>query len=298
MSDRPLISDFKTSSDMMQAYSKLFGSLKNQKGYDQSKTIVITSANAREGKTTIATNLALMYAMTQKKVLLIDANLEAPMLHDVFGLPNDQGLMNLLEKETSVGFSTFIKDTSYEGVSILTSGSKQYSLMKTLQLLSSENFQLLMNNVLSTYDLVLIDGPSAEYGLELEVLSSVADGVLLVVEYGKVKKKRLQTVVSQLKENKPPIIGTVMNKFIEGDFYIFSLIGEKLSISTRPKKGTKKNRLKALFSKSKAKKVIETPTDHGDDENEEPKRGDVRDEESVESLEDLLEGTNQTEEEK
>ena len=171
------------------------------------KTIAVTSAAAGEGKTTIALNLAVSLSQLGKRVLLIDADLHRPKLHELLDVPNENGLAEVLTGE--VALENAMRPTSTERVDVLPAGVPP---AKHGELLQVGAFERVLKQAAEQYDLVLVDccpviGPS-----DALQVARVADGVLFVVQAGKVRLKLLTRACSDLSEMGANMLGTVFNR--------------------------------------------------------------------------------------
>jgi capsular exopolysaccharide synthesis family protein len=171
------------------------------------KTITITSANRGEGKTTIALNLAVAYAQIGKRVVLIDANLRTPSIHLAFGGDNSRGLTNYLTKRSVA--SEIIKESYIENLSFIMSGPKPTN---PSELLASEQMNLLLAELKMNYDMIIVDTPAVLSLTDAKIMATKCDGVLLVVQYGKVKQNVAKRVKEELLLAKANLMGVVMNK--------------------------------------------------------------------------------------
>jgi succinoglycan biosynthesis transport protein ExoP len=122
------------------------------------RVVALTSANASDGKTTVTTNLAIAMAEVRGNVLVIDADLRRPRLHDLFELPNERGLADLLREPTLSAevISNTIQQTRVPGLAVLTSGKPTHV---SANLLHSANLGELLDKLKEQYDMVLIDTP-------------------------------------------------------------------------------------------------------------------------------------------
>lgn len=168
------------------------------------KTLTIVSLQAAEGRTTVAVNLACDYAKKNKKVLMIDANLRKPTLHKLFGLSNRSGLMELLaERHTAC---EVIRGTMVPNLSLITCGAGESD---PIELLTSGRIASFLEEVKAEFDLIVIDTPAATDGPDAQILSSLSDGVLLVVKDGKVKKEQALKLKAALESVNARIVGSV-----------------------------------------------------------------------------------------
>lgn len=172
------------------------------------KTILITSANHYEGKTTTAINLALaMTDVPRYRALLIDSDLRFPTIHDRLGLMQSPGLTEILEG--SVGLDSEIMDTEKENLKVITSGNLPYY---PVELLESERLKNLIKELKSDFDLILVDAPPLIPYSDASVLSSQMDGVLLIVASGRTRREDIQQVQATLQDNQAKVLGIVLNK--------------------------------------------------------------------------------------
>ncbi len=169
------------------------------------RSIMVTSALAGEGKSTLALGLALSAARLHQRVLLIDADLRHPNLHQMLNLPNEQGLSTLLESDATVPNHTGIQSSgSY--IDILTAGPIPGD---SANLLSSQRMRELMAKFEDTYDLILVDAPPVLGMVDAILAASFCSGVLLVSRMGKVTRTELTQATAML--SKLNMIGVVAN---------------------------------------------------------------------------------------
>lgn len=172
------------------------------------KTVLITSANHYEGKTTTAINLALaMSDVPQFRTLLIDSDLRYPTIHNRLGLTQSPGLTEILER--SVGLNSGMVNTEKENLKVITSGNLP---SYPVELLESERLKDLIEKLKSEFDLILVDAPPVIPYSDASVLSSQIDGVLLVVQSGKTRREDIQQVQATLQDNQAKVLGVVLNK--------------------------------------------------------------------------------------
>jgi capsular exopolysaccharide synthesis family protein len=173
----------------------------------EAKTITITSSGRGEGKTTTAVNLAVAYAQIGKKVILLDADLRNPSIHLAFGEDNGIGLTNYLVNRNAL--DGIIRETTIENLSILTTGPVQQN---PSSLLASKSMDDLLIELRAKYDMVIVDTPSVLTLTDAKIMATKCDGVLLIVEYGRVKRGAAKKVKEELMLAKAKLIGVVMNE--------------------------------------------------------------------------------------
>ncbi|OAB39969.1 capsular biosynthesis protein [Paenibacillus macquariensis subsp. defensor] len=171
------------------------------------KVMAVTSTQAGEGKTTTISNLAVSYAQEGKRVLLIDADLRHPSVQDIFHLTNKMGLSNILAYQCSS--DEVIRITDIENLSIVTAGPIPPN---PTELLSSGRMHEIVESWKGDYDIILIDTSPIMAVADGIIVASICDGVILVVQAGKVKQEYIQKSKERLEHVKAHIIGVVLNK--------------------------------------------------------------------------------------
>ncbi|MED3939505.1 CpsD/CapB family tyrosine-protein kinase [Priestia megaterium] len=171
------------------------------------KLFLITSPEKGEGKSTIAANLAISIAQQKERILLIDANLRKPVIHDIFNIQNTGGLTGVLENE--VTFEEAVYQTRIENLDILTSGA---ALSNFVELLSNEKMESLLTRFAACYDAVLIDSPAVLTSPETRVLSTYCEGVILILKRGITKIEKIEEAKRVLDITEAKLVGAVMNE--------------------------------------------------------------------------------------
>jgi capsular exopolysaccharide synthesis family protein len=172
------------------------------------KTLLITSAEPSEGKSTIVANLARSIAVTgRRSTLIIDADLHIPTMHNLFDLPNKSGLSSVLEKNEPL--SDAILDTQFPGIQVLTSGPPH---PHPAELLGSDQMTELFDELKKRDDLVLINTPAFLGVVDTAVLASAVDAVMLVIRLGKVNEQALRSTLQQLEQVHAKTIGIILNQ--------------------------------------------------------------------------------------
>lgn len=177
------------------------------------RSIVITSCLPAEGKTSTALNLAIVLAQLDKRVLLVDADLHKPRLHDTLRMPNRTGLVSILVENVSP--TRAIQPTNIPGVSVITSGPPTPN---PSGLLSSESMKTLLEFAEMNFDYVLIDSPPLELVADAMLIGSQTDGVVLCVEGGSTARDRVLRVRNLLAKSNVNVIGVIINKLREQAF--------------------------------------------------------------------------------
>jgi capsular exopolysaccharide synthesis family protein len=171
------------------------------------RSLVITSALAGEGKSTLALGLAMSAGRLHQRVLLIDADLRRPSLHKQLNLPNERGLSTLLASDAPIEDGDDVPiSATYNNISILTAGPTPTDPAK---LLSSRRMGELMTAFEQTYDLVLLDAPPVLGIVDTILAASFCGGVLLVGRIGQVTRTELNQATTML--SKLNVIGVIAN---------------------------------------------------------------------------------------
>lgn len=187
------------------------------------KTILVTSSDKNEGKTTTVSNLAVSFANLNKKVLLIDCDLRNASIHKMFKINNIYGLTDILAKDRAV--DKCIQETELENLYVLTAGAIPPN---PAEILSSEKMKNLIEDLKNIYDYIFIDTPPIGLVTDAGVLSSFIDGVVLVVKSESVEKKYLEETKKKLDAVDARILGAILNSYKseQKDYNYYSYYGK------------------------------------------------------------------------
>lgn len=178
-------------------------------------TVLITSLNPSEGKTTIASNLAVVVSSSGKRTLLLDADMRHPSVHRLFNLPNRVGLSDLLRGTLALEDVT----TSVQALPNLTIISSGSLPPNPAELLASNKMNQILSDLRLRYDIVIIDSSPLVVS-DPQILASRVDGVLYVIQPGKTRGKNVESSVQQLRRINVRLIGVVFNMIkIKQDSY-------------------------------------------------------------------------------
>ncbi len=195
-------------SPISEAYRAMRTNLQYSSLDEPIRTLVVTSANPKEGKSTTLSNLGIVMAQSGKSIVLVDADLRRPMLHRIFQVQNKRGLTDLLLQETPV-LDGCLQQTGIENLRILTSGPLPPN---PSELLGSKKMQHLMDVLTAEADVVLFDTPPALAVTDAVVLGSQTDGVLLVTDAGKTRRGAARLAVENLRKVGATLTGVAMNR--------------------------------------------------------------------------------------
>jgi capsular exopolysaccharide synthesis family protein len=174
------------------------------------KVIVLTSTGPGDGKTTVVSNLAIAMAELGRKVLVVDADMRRPRMHDLFGVPNELGLSTLLRERSIDGIDSgdVISPTFVPGLSILPSGPPTTS---AANLLYSPHLAELLAKFKTEYDMVLVDTPPVLQMTDARVVARVADGLVFVVRAGQTTRDAAVAACQRFSADRIRVIGTILN---------------------------------------------------------------------------------------
>jgi capsular exopolysaccharide family len=218
--DSRLVVLINPSSIVSEAYRTLRTNIQYSSVDSSIELLMVTSAQAGEGKSTVISNLAVAYALEGKRVLLVDTDLRKPSVHRIFNQTNRQGLTSLL-----TGMSTLkevVKDSGVDNLSLITSGATPPN---PAELLGSTRMKSLVDELKGSYDLILFDTPPVLAVTDSLIISSLCDGVLLVIHAGKVKKAYVRKAKEKLDFVQSRIIGAVFNQMKRQDIAFMKYYG-------------------------------------------------------------------------
>jgi len=175
---------------------------------DPVKTLLVTSSNPGEGKSTTAANLACAMAIDGKKVILVDCDLRRASIHKLFGALSSPGVTDVLLGHSSLE-DALQPYTELENLLLLTSGSTPPN---PSELLNSRVFRNLVSELSQLADIVIFDSSPVSVSADAAILSSIVDGVVLVIEAGGTKKVAAYRSIQMLRQAHAKILGHVFNK--------------------------------------------------------------------------------------
>ena len=171
------------------------------------RSIVLTSATPAEGKTTLASHLAIANADRGKKTLLVDGDLRRPSIHSKFGLSSRVGLSNVLTGELSWQ-DAVLPVEGRPNLKVLTAGVGSHRAADLI----GPRLSTLLDEFGKEYDLVILDSPPLLGFAECLQMACAADGVLVVSRAGETKRRAVAEVISVLRRLRANIIGVVLNQ--------------------------------------------------------------------------------------
>ncbi len=179
-------------------------------------SILVTSCKEKEGKSWVINNLAVTFAQTGKRVILVDANLrQENNKNEIFNIEKCEGLSDFIREisedqmENLEKARKYIKETSIPNLHIMQNGTIPPN---PAELISSKNMKRLVNLLKNMYDIVLIDGTSSILVADSIALSSMVDSTILVAENRKTKINDLKKVKKLIEDVNENILGVILNR--------------------------------------------------------------------------------------
>jgi capsular exopolysaccharide synthesis family protein len=209
-----LVESFASNPDLVQEYAGLRSRLHLSRRPGL-RSILVTSAQPREGKTTVVVNLGLASMLSGARAVLLDADMRRPGVHRRLEIPNTVGLKDLLtgtahEPDVIQTLKTG-SDLALERVlAVITAGQHGARLAEAL---GSDTLKATLNYLTTSYDLLLIDSPPVLAAPDALSLAPAVDGVVVVVHTGMVAEADLKLTKARLEEAGGTVLGVVMNRF-------------------------------------------------------------------------------------
>lgn len=201
-----IISIINPKSAEAEAYRTLRTNLQFSSVDEELKTILVTSSNASEGKTTTVCNLAVSFAQIGKKVLILEGDLRRPRLHKYLNLSNQTGISNVLAQQVT---AKSVIQTTVLDIDVLTCGPIPPN---PAELLNSQRMKQLIENLKTQYDIILVDAPPVGVVTDAAILSTLVDGTLMVVASHQTDSDLALRAMKLLQNVEARILGTVLTK--------------------------------------------------------------------------------------
>ncbi|HEV7891438.1 MAG TPA: polysaccharide biosynthesis tyrosine autokinase [Pyrinomonadaceae bacterium] len=206
-------------SPVAEAYRHLRTSLLLSSAGQPPRTILVTSSQPSEGKTTTAVNIATMLAQTGAEVLVLDCDLRRPRVHAHFGVGNARGVTNYLSGDANVG-DIVQSSERLPNLKVITSGPVPPN---AAELLGSDEMRKLLYVLSENFTHIVVDSPPAISFTDASILSTMVDGVMLVVHGGRSSRAVVRRAKQQLQDVGAHIFGIVLNNVkLEGMDYYYS----------------------------------------------------------------------------
>jgi capsular exopolysaccharide synthesis family protein len=207
MKQRMLITHLNPKSPIAEQYRTIRTNIDFSLADRNLRSLVVTSSGPGEGKSMTTANLAVVMAQQGRKVLLVDADLRKPTVHYTFRLINTEGLSNLLTKRATL--ADVVTKTDVDNLYVITSGPIPPN---PAELLSSRAMHDFMTQALGIFDIIIFDTPPVLAVTDAQILSSQADGTVLVVASGTTEKDAALEAKDLLQKSQARILGVVLNR--------------------------------------------------------------------------------------
>jgi capsular exopolysaccharide synthesis family protein len=192
----------------LSGYEDILTRLRTQHPGKSIKTIMFTGTAHGGGATTTAVNFAkTLVRNNEVKVLLIDANMRTPNLRELFNINNDNGLTDVVVNNDTKPFKVINFEGSY--LFVLATGG---NYIGPVGLFESKRFDDFLSNARDEFDYVILDSAPLPSFAEARVLCEKVDGVILVVEFGKIRRQVALRAKKELEDAGARILGVVLNK--------------------------------------------------------------------------------------
>lgn len=198
--------------------SEIFRSLRTNIQFMNSgkelKTVLVTSTVQGEGKSLVVANLAITFAQTKKKTLVVDADMRKGRQHEIFNVVSRPGLSNYLSgiDESSSNFSDLkkcIQSTEVENLFVMSAGDIPPN---PSELVISEKMQELIQKLKSEFDIIIFDGTPSILVTDAIILSRIVDTTIIVATHKETKMENLKKVKNDIENVGGKIAGVILNK--------------------------------------------------------------------------------------
>lgn len=205
--DQRLLTAQHAGGSLLESYRVLRSNVRFAAVGEPLNSIMVTSTAPGEGKSMTSCNLAIAMALDGKRVILVDADLRRPTVHEKFGMRNTPGLTNVLVG--ALPLDKALQDTEVENLQILASGPIPPN---PAELLNSNSMLQVQEELKQRADIVIYDSPPCLSVADAQVMSTTVDGVIYVVQLGSTRKSALKHGHELLRQAQARVLGVVYNK--------------------------------------------------------------------------------------
>lgn len=215
---RSLITKLNPKSSISEQYRTVRTNIQFSSVDEEIHSIMVTSAEPAEGKSTTVANLAVTFAQQGKRVLLVDGDMRKPTVHYTFQIQNLYGLTNVLTKQKA--FEEVVTSTDVPNLDVLTSGPIPPN---PAELLASKAMVDFLNKLERIYDIVLFDTPPLLAVADAQILANICEGSVLVIGSGKTEVEHVVKAKELLAAAKGKLLGAVLNnkKLDKSNYYYY-----------------------------------------------------------------------------
>jgi succinoglycan biosynthesis transport protein ExoP len=270
-----LVALFNTKSPVAEAFRSLRTNIEFARMQKPGKLFMLTSSTLQEGKSSTVANLAISFAQIGKKTLILECDWRRPYIYKIFGLKVDSGLTDIIlgtstiQKATYTFADVFLGQINMQAVSftpgidnlhIITCGTVPPN---PTELLSTNQFDVLLEKLKDSYDIILIDSPPVLPVADATILATKAEGTIMVYKFGKIGRGVLRRAKIHLDNVNANIIGIVLND-IKAEVSVFEpesqYIYKYYKEAEEEEKKSKLINLKKLWKRKKNKKIRIKPS--------------------------------------
>jgi succinoglycan biosynthesis transport protein ExoP len=195
-------------SPISEAFRSLCNNLMYTKIDDPLRSLLVTSPSHKEGKSIVSLNLSVVLAQAGNKVVLIDADLRCPTIHERLNLPNKTGLAWVLIGKDNL--DNVMNHAKTHGLYAITTGEVP-PMTNPGEILRSNKMDLMLNKLMEGGGMVVIDTPPVLPVADVAVMAPVVDGVLLVLQPGKTTLSAAREAVDGLRRVHANVVGVILN---------------------------------------------------------------------------------------
>ncbi|MEB8172351.1 polysaccharide biosynthesis tyrosine autokinase [Staphylococcus equorum] len=170
-------------------------------------SLLITSEKPSSGKSIISANIAVTYAQAGYKTLIVDGDMRKPTQHYLFDLDNNSGLSSLTINKAT--YSEAIKETNVENLGILTAGPNPPN---PSELISSNKFKEIYNELLEHYDFIVIDTPPVNTVTDAQIYAQIVGNCALVIDAEKNNRNEVKKAKDLITKSGGKLLGAILNK--------------------------------------------------------------------------------------
>ncbi len=279
-----LVALFNTKSPVAESFRSLRTNIEFSRMEKPGKLFMLTSSTLQEGKSSIVANLAISFAQIGKKTLILECDWRRPYIYKIFGLKVDSGLTDIIlgtstiQKATYTFADVFLGQINMQSITF-TPGIDNLNIItcgtvppNPTELLSTNQFDVLLEKLKDDYDIILIDSPPILPVADATILATKADGTIMVYKFGKIGRGVLRRAKIHLDNVNANINGIVLNDiraevsgFEPESQYIYKYYKE----TEEEEKKAKLISLKKLWQRKKKKKIRIKPSKHIEQKTEE-----------------------------
>ena len=204
---RRLITYEDPKSPVSESYRSLRTNITYASAKNSIKSIIVSSPQPGEGKSTTTANLAIAFAQLRKRTLLIDADLRKPVQHNVFDQPRGPGLSEYLIGEVE-DFDSIIHSSKVDNLSVVSAGGLPPN---PSELLGSARMRDLVRRLEQQWDIILFDSPPIVAVTDSSMISAEIDALVMVVKAGQTDRSAVDRALDTISNVKSPLIGVILN---------------------------------------------------------------------------------------